>query len=307
MSESLQSSALDAALQGWSKGEQITSIAKKITEAISGILQLALQLFALSVEIFLHTKFGVRYFTIVWAISSAMAVGLVMSFTSPIYPSRIDVVLGAAYVLGFICLTILHLVDQFRRKGRWHSYSGGVSYGFWRFLPYGKNPWIVNQIHEPLACIVVGVLMVKVFDISIGWVILIGGIAQALEVHQSRMKYREKILDAIDQTIEAEHYAPALQGKKSPRETDGFVVPGATWWGNEEKKTIDDAMAKLDPELQVLMNPKLGTPRSGGAANVNTALPQVDTTSGQNRPGSSSVDGAGSDPQDGQRGQRSPL
>ncbi len=199
----------------------LQSTIKVLNEFVFAILYL----YTFPITVIIHHSFGVRYFTSLLTLISIAVVWVALFFGSAWNHSLVI----WAVMLGYLAALSFHKFQAWRisKKGvAWHSRSCGIPYSFIYRLPYADDEFFVQKIHEPLALIIIGWLMLLIPGVrGVGGFVLTSGVARFLYLHEDEQKYRNKVLDQIDQTIEAETLKRTVEGTRSPKETKGFVVP----------------------------------------------------------------------------------
>jgi hypothetical protein len=116
------------------------------------------------------------------------------------------------------------LVDQRRKKKGVivHSRYWGDSLFifYWLRIPHQTIQFLV----EPLLCLVAGVLFITYTPyLLVGSWIVIGAISWGILCQIEIWKWNNRILDAIDQEIEARNFEAAVVERKSPGRRKGFL------------------------------------------------------------------------------------
>lgn len=252
--------------KGWKTGEQICAEVSKEWKAFAGLFRsLCLLLLAyptLIAEVFLHHgRFGARRLN---TVSLAVGLGLVLLFTVRTRnSSTAEQWVGVTILIGFIVLAGLHLYDTWRdqRRGvRWHSRSVGLPYPFWRHFPGGQNPAFVMRYYEPLAVFIVGTLVSVLAGPEGALIQMVGGLLWVKHTMQD-WHIRAQVLDQIDQQIEGEAMAEMVEGKRSPWEGEGFVVPpvaldmfGPSPSVEEARERLGERFSEKAPDSDVEVN-----------------------------------------------------
>ena len=199
----------------------LQSTIKVLNEFVVAILYL----YTFPITVFIHHSFGVRYFTSLLSLISIAVVWIALYLGSAWNHSLVIWVVMLVYLVALS----FHKFQAWRiskKEVAWHSRSCGIPYSFMYRLPYADDGFFVQKIHEPLALIIIGGLMLLIPGVrGVGGFVLTSGIARYLYLHEDEQKYRNKVLDQIDQTIEAETLKITVEGTRSPKETKGFVVP----------------------------------------------------------------------------------
>jgi hypothetical protein len=194
------------------------------------------------IEVFTRHRFGVRYFNIVRAFMGFVVMTVLFLVTGyPVYTFYFDpgglllVMLRTnPLVQGYVGLSIAHLLYSWwrsRRQIEWHTRSFGVSNLTWiaRRLPINatllrvlEDEWLVFRLIEPLALVVVGILIRPFNAIFANWIALM---AFLLWLKNNMLYFQQlnALYDRADANIEATFWSSAMSGAPLEK-TAGFTV-----------------------------------------------------------------------------------
>lgn len=247
-----------------------------------GIFFLIMQTFALTVEVFLRRKFGERYLDTTMVMLGYGLLTLTSLFFGQTHdftgegPNSLPLLVFAQ---AYLCVALMHKVETFHRnmKGeRWHSQSEGLSHDalqvparlvagvISRIVPVSLlgndyrerlRYFVHEQTHlkfEPLLVLLLGALL-HPHNGPLGFYLLLAGFAMLIKGELKRHDDRRNVLDLVDQSIEAQHQKDVMTGLKQPEEAEGFHVYGAAM-SQVERKSVEQAFARLNPELRRLIS-----------------------------------------------------
>ncbi len=165
---------------------------------------------------------------------------------------------GLVMILIYMGFCIAHAIAVHRRRKsgeRWHSYCQGIS----RLQPYLKSVKYVtvkdiDLYLDPAVLILTGLAVMGLGD-RYGLFIIANGIALMIEQRMLYSRHHNLVLDQIDQMIVSEQLSDALSGKEDVNETQGFIVPGAASWSDEERQMVTSSLSGLDPVLKAILDP----------------------------------------------------
>ena len=247
-----------------------------------GIFFLFMQIFALTVEVFLRRKFGERYLDMTMVMLGYAALTLTALFfgeTSDFTGEGPNALPMLVFAQVFLVIALAHKAETFHRnmKGeRWHSQGEGLSHKVLQAparLAAGMISMIVpvsllghdyrerlrhfvhEQTHlkfEPVLVLMLGSLL-HPHNGPLGLYLIWAGFAMLIKGELKRLDDRRNVLDLVDQSIEAEHQKDVMTGLKQPEEAEGFHVYGAAM-SKVERRSVEQAFARLNPALKKLIS-----------------------------------------------------
>lgn len=209
--------------------------------------------FAKTLIVFFRYDFGERYFNVLDSFGASLTFIFVIGIASFFLGSDYDNYIVGLFLLGFVVISLLHLAiaKQRSREGRrWHSRYNGTSY--LAFLS-PENVFFVQRYVEPILAILVGFGLLF-FNKPLGFWFIFAGFSIAATEQIAAQRFRNKMLDAIDSQIEAEHLGDAVSGKKKAHETEGFVLPVPSYYTEDQRQDIYNGITQLDPALEALIS-----------------------------------------------------
>ncbi len=234
---------------------------------LTTLASIILRLSTVSLEVFLHHGFGERHFRIVDLVLGLLSLSLAGYFIQVFVPESVIQVATFGHIVLALGLIHLWLIQRRKKKGVIvHSRYWGDSLFifYWLRIPHQTIQFLV----EPLLCLVAGVLFITYTPyLLVGSWIVIGAISWGILCQIEIWKWNNRILDAIDQEIEARNFEAAVVERKSPRETQGFFVPVSPNFTKEQRTSLKDAFERLDPGLKELMGESLEESREEDTKN----------------------------------------
>lgn len=190
------------------------------------MLELVARLPSLSVEVFLHRKFGERYLTGGMVVASGLfvhAAGCLIAGVSP-FEWRGASLGTALFLVAFAGFSLGHRYEIGRRNRsglRWYSWSDGVSWRVWGLTPFRQH--FVQARLEPAVVLVAGWALLTV-DRVLGSYLIATAVILFLKAGRTLQRRKEAWLDYIDKTIESEELDATVLERRPARETRGLVV-----------------------------------------------------------------------------------
>ncbi len=257
------------------------------TQKTRALADLFMMLFARTIEVFLRFNFGERYFNGLSALASApLLLGLILILSSFLGQRGGARQMDSGLMTGFLALFLfaagVHVIIakiQRYRGALLHSRYSGTPWIYWLIHQVKKNldmplplaeHYIKLWVEPPLALIVGSI--VAALTPPLGMWIIVASLCLWMRGLIAAAQAREKLLDMLDQHIEAESLAAAFQGAREPLENRGVEV-----WGrltpSEQAAALNLATMrqKLDPALQSMMTPPTHTASPESAPRVETA------------------------------------
>lgn len=215
------------------------------------IFQAFLRLLTVSLEVFLHRNFGERFFSPIEYIAGAVTLFL-FTFFGKIFFFR--------YVFGLMFFGLaalgmgayhLYVIRERRKAGIvQHSRSWGDSWPL--FYEMGYSHQTIQFYIEPGICFLVGFVLL-LFSPILGLWIMNGSLAWFFFCQLELRKWNNRILDAIDNEIEARNFQAAVIDRKAPKETEGFFVPVSPNFTLAQRASLAEAFDNLDPKLKEMI------------------------------------------------------
>jgi len=226
---------------------------------------------SVSVEVFLRREFGERYLS-----NIRLTLGFIMlvfvGFSGFIFgligrsnrntQSTSGGWGGWVFTLFFIAFLVLSAMHRWRirsrnRKGiEWHSLSFGISW-LSGVAPWGD--WTLYTVVEPLVVLVLGIVFGLLgFTATTLW-LLMSAIALFIKNQMIYMQHRDRILDLMDNRIEARNFQPSLQGAPKQKTAGFSVVPFPPAQVKVIEEIIPDFAATMKATLGASV-PGVGTP-----------------------------------------------
>ena len=215
-----------------------------VIRIIKGLLYLVLWAATLPIEVFMHTRFGVRYLNLLSVIGGVVALQTAGELAGPEAAPW-----GVWSSVIFFFVAVGHAIHArlLESKGvQWHSRSPGEPFKIWRLIPGQRTPFDVERFLEPMAVFGIGMLIntVNPFGLSVMGMAVLLFVKKWLEYQQ----FRNDLLDQIDGQIEAEVMAELVDQKRTPWESKGFIVPKAAMRKARNSPSVADAMASMNSE-----------------------------------------------------------
>ena len=268
-------------------GEEIVLEFKKLNALFHGLVYLLCWSMSMSVQVFLHYRFGERYLRLLQA-TIATCIIMLVGYTIPAIiivkeaapppaqftffdapqaePPRgpdstfghaISGLLSLLHILLMGVAIVIHQRLAMRRRKqniRWYSRSSGLFWPIWGRVRGADKPGRVESVYEPALCAIPGIVLLA-SGVLYGLVLLMAAVAIIVKGQIEMNVFRERLLDMVDQQIESEHMSKALSGQSSPEETEGLVMPGAGTWSPSEQETIAAAYKKVEEQLGIPHKP----------------------------------------------------
>jgi hypothetical protein len=219
------------------------------TDAILRFIVWLLRVFSLPAEVFIHTRFGVRYLTFPIFLVSFLVM-LTYWVVLTLYESYIVKVLDAIVdlfgyemvqgisddvfwpwvfaiygIVGLVRVIITQLQNFTGIKV--HTRYSGSPFPMWFTLPFLKQEYTIKRFWEPGLVACVGWIVWALFyEDTVGWYIWICAGGMSLRNHMEYMMLRGRILDVVDSRINAEEMHEAIFVSKQPFQTRGAEIAG---------------------------------------------------------------------------------
>ncbi|HEX8474589.1 MAG TPA: hypothetical protein VF666_11190 [Pyrinomonadaceae bacterium] len=249
--------------------------------SIFALVEFLASQFAKTIVVFFRCDFGERYFNISDFFGASLTfmiyAGAVLLFLPTNTrgaefagnPANSGQALGV-FFLCFLLMSIYHrlaaLIQKLGGRSRWHSRYGGTSYlRILTALPF-VGIYFVQRFVEPLIALVVGSILFNLSPPLGAWFVF-AALCLAATEQLAYTRARNRVLDAIDAQIEAEHLGEAISGTKTVKETEGFVLPVPTYFNRGQRWRLTKAMRQLDPALQSIMDASQDAAKTGGIKN----------------------------------------
>ncbi len=211
-------------------GQQSVQFLRSFKEVVIVIGLAVMAIFTSIPELVLHNTIGVRYLTNrLWFFG---LVGLVVvAGVAPIPYGGQGVSL---YVLAGVCIGAMALFF-YRQKIAWRRYHAGETihskstsepFGFWYRIPWLNGQWAVMKYGEPVALVLLGLLIRFGFDSALGTYLMLAALAMHSKIKLIEERELGRVLDGIDQQIESEAIQEAMEDHIRPQaQSRGWVVP----------------------------------------------------------------------------------
>lgn len=262
-------------------GDEIVLEFRRLNALFRGLVYLLCWSMSMSVQVFLHYRFGERYLRLLQATIAAGIILLIgamipmmfqttqeaplpaqsffldardaQALQEPRGESRHVISGGLAMLhvlfLGVAIMIHHHLAVRRRKKNiRWYSRSSGLFWPIWGRVRGADKPGRVESVYEPALCAILGIVILA-NGVLYGLILVMAAVAIIVKGQIEMNLFRERLLDMVDQQIESEHMSKALSGHSPPEETEGFVMPGAGTWSPSEQETIAAAYRKVEEQL----------------------------------------------------------
>lgn len=234
-------------VKGTERGQQIQQQYQTLLGLLQGIFRIIAWVISIPIEVFLHHSFGVRYLNPV-----SIFLGMIVLFIGLIATGSLDgevSLAGALILLLYTMLALGHALWAYRqeRRGvRWHSRSAGIPWGFWKFLPVG-DPGNIVRVYEPVLVGLLG-LALTASDDRYGIFLIVMAMTVWARRWVESWELRSRVLDQIDEQIEAEMMADLVQEKRSPWDTHGYVIPQVAIAAAKSMNSVsvEEAVTNLD-------------------------------------------------------------
>lgn len=221
---------------------------KTIFEWALASVKVFCQLLAVSAEVFLRHSFGRRY---AGTLVASLLVFSLYAFSVFDSGRRNGAPLIAGFLFIYFVLVMFHLTAAWTtRIAPVHSRLPGQSWGFWRGIT--TNPRVVQIALEPLACLMVGIVVTPVDEPLASWLICA---SMSLFVKECIRHWErtQRMLDAVDARIEGERVGTAVRDHFNPESTDGRRFHPVGSEETPQQPGPSDYRAGLDPALRRLM------------------------------------------------------
>ena len=230
-----QKSAIDAYLQAKQKGESVRQEALSVLNAIRELATAIMSVAALSGELFLHQRFGVRYLNLVTVILNWLLIAVMYQLAEGADQAGDQLFFLLLYLL-FIIIVPIRMIEAnrfFQSGGERHSRCSGVPHPWlWNwFTPFGHrftNEQLVKYIEPAMLLAVAGVLGLVVGPWSARLVAL-AGIGMFVHRVLDEYRLRQQVFDHFDQVIESKAFEDAVDERdgQGVHANAGFVVPSS--------------------------------------------------------------------------------
>lgn len=229
--------------------------------------------------VWLRHDFGERYFSIVGCYSSIVT--FVVFF---IFAGLVSIVANASspllslYFYLFIAACIAHQwlirLRRIRKTQHIYSYYAGSSWLYeWGLIPASHR---ITQLYVEPAIGVVGGWFISLIDNPLGTWIMVSGVGLWFSEAMKDSRWRNRVLDVLDEGVLAEGIRKVILEEKDPSETHGIPpIPIVSSLPREQQAyiaqrmggggpSLEDAIRQLSPELQSLLNRHPAEADSGG-------------------------------------------
>jgi hypothetical protein len=217
--------------------------------------------------VWLRHDFGERYFSIVGCYSSILT--FVVFF---IFAGLVSIVANASspllsiYFYLFIVTCIVHQwlirLRRIRKAPHIYSHYAGSSWLYeWGLIPASHR---VTQLYVEPAIGIVGGWFISLIDNPLGTWIMVSGVGLWFSEAMKDSRWRNRVLDVLDEGVLAEGIRKAILEQKDPSETHGIPpIPIVSSLPREQQAyiarrmggpSLEDAIRQLSPELQSLLN-----------------------------------------------------
>lgn len=215
------------------------------------LFQIFLRLSTVSLEVFLHRNFGERFFSPIEFIAGTITLYLFMILGRFFFYTQ----MSGLMVFGLLAMVMgayhLYIIQERKKKGvNQHSRYWGDSWPF--FYEMGLSHQTIQFYIEPAFCFLLSIV-ISILSPLLGVWIFCGSIAWFIFCQLELRNWNNRILDAIDQEIEARNFQKAVMERKAPQETEGFFVPVSPNFTLAQRATLADAFEGLDPALKEMI------------------------------------------------------
>ena len=242
-----------------------------------------LRVFALPLEVFLHTGFGVRYLTplfylasmlfmlLFWGTADAIAV-LLGAFGDRVFHGeergQLLPIIFAIYG-AFALYRLIGASTQHIRGIKVHTRYSGSPWPIWFALPIANEEYTIKRLWEPLAAALVAYLLWSfLYEDIAAWYIWICAAAMALKNHIEYVMLRGRVYDMIDAQIDAEELRAAVIEGREPHEVRGSMVGGIV----RQSTSLEDR-ARIVRNFGGQLSPKLASLIEKGKVGSKAAKP----------------------------------
>lgn len=218
--------------------------------------------------VWLRHDFGERYFSIVGCYSSIVT--FVVFF---IFAGLVSIVANASspllslYFYLFIAACIVHQwwirLRRIRKAPHVYSYYAGSSWLYeWGLIPASHR---VTQLYVEPAIGIVGGWFISLVDDPLGTWVMVSGVGLWFSEAMKDSRWRNRVLDVLDEGVLAEGIRKAILEEKDPSETHGIPpIPIVSSLPKEHQAyiaqrmggggpSLEDAIRQLSPELQAML------------------------------------------------------
>jgi hypothetical protein len=216
------------------------------------LFQIFLRLSTVSLEVFLHRNFGERFFSPIEFIAGTITLYFFMILGRFLFFAQMSGLMFFGLAAMAMGAYHLYVIRERKKKGVvQHSRYWGDSWPF--FYEMGLSHQTIQFYIEPAFCFAIGFVL-TVFNPLLGMWIVYGSIAWFFFCQLELRKWNNRILDAIDQEIEARNFQKAVIDRKAPQETEGFFVPISPNFTHAQRASLKEAFEGLDPKLKEMMD-----------------------------------------------------
>jgi hypothetical protein len=181
---------------------------------------------SLSVEVFLHRRFGERYLNPLACVFTVALMVLLIAVSdlesNPI--GVIALVHLVAFVIAACAQWAMAMSRSAAKKAQWHSRSAGISWLVPRLIPK-QHVWTTHALIEPTIVFLAGVVIASTWL----WGVLLIAAAVAMTTKSLLQLHtlRSKVMDARDAEIESAAIIHEVKGEPSRGIDDihGYVRP----------------------------------------------------------------------------------
>ena len=166
---------------------------------IWALLQSAAVTAPVTLEVFLHHRFGARS-------GKALLKGLILLLAIYLSVPSSEAPLFGWYVLSYAALALAQWLDSHQNAYEGiHSYRTGEPYEFWLRITFSST--IVRCVLEPLLCCL-GAFVVGSFDVTLACWVWVAAFALSIKEQVLYFRRHNRQLDALDSRVEAHELAP---------------------------------------------------------------------------------------------------
>jgi len=239
-------------------------------------VKIAYKMLAVSAEVFCRHSFGPRYTPSL--VAGFLFCFLTMTLVSAFDPLKSSPVISL-YLFIYFVLAVYHIFKMWRPRAAAHSYSSGLSWGFWERL--NVSPTFIKILFEPAIQVLVGVVMLPVSRLLSNWLIF-AGICLATKEFLTFWRQWNRVLDSSDARIEGERITTGVRRYTTPqtgREQRAGQVT-AVEQAQPPANSIQQIYSRLDPALQQLV----ATPNQNNPPAQNRPVVRPAVVRNQDRP-----------------------